>query len=548
MITDPLKPAEPEMDISSKLVLVIDDYQAMRSVFRDILRSCGADVRKISMAASGSEAIASLIRTQFDIVLCDFNLGSGRNGQQVLEEAKFRGLVGLDCIWVMVTAEKTAEAVTGAAECQPDAYLIKPVAEATLNSRLIKIWKKKQVFVDIYQAMEQLNYPQAIGLCDARLATDKANAAELLRAKCDLLLLSGELERAKDLLEKILLERDLPWAKAGLAKVLLKSKNFDAAKILLEETVAVNPSFLEAHDLLVETLLAMSDLEEANSVLERAIKLSPNSVVRQKSLGEVSMKLGNLEEAEQAFKKSVSLGENSVLKTEDSYIGLAKVHSENDNPDEAFKILNQLNKSFDMDAIRLKVKAVEGMIYHESGNNEKAKLIAEELGECLSKDEVDHDRERSLEMARLFMATGNTKNAVTLLRREVKNSPENTVFLDEINEIFVTAEMGEEGAKLIEASRQEAMEMMNRGVLLVSKGEYKEAIDAMRNAREAMPTNFRVLLNLAYVLIAYLQKNETTPELVREARDNLLAANVQSPGEPRFIRLMGVLNKLSPPV
>ena len=548
MITNPLKPVKPEMDISDKMILVVDDYQAMRSIFRDILRSCGADVRKITMAASGKEAITSLGKTQFDIVICDYNLGPGKNGQQVLEEAKFKGLVGLDCIWIMVTAEKTAEVVTGAAEYQPDAYLLKPVAEAVLNSRLLKVWKKKQVFVDIYQAMKQLNYPKAIRLCDERLEKDKANAAELLRTKCDLLLSSGELERAKEFLEKILVERDLPWAKASLAKVLMKNKKYDAARLLLEETVAVNPSFLEAHDLLVETLQAVGDHKGANSVLERAIKLSPNSVARQKSLGEVSMKMGNLAEAEQAFKKSVSLGENSVLKTEGAYIGLAKVYSENDNPDEAFKVLSQLNKNFDTDTIRLKVLAVEGMIYHRCGNAEKAKLIAEELSQSLGKDNIDHDSEKALEMARLFMATGNTEKAVALLQREVKNSPEDAILLDEINEIFVTAEMAEEGAKLVEISRKEAIEMMNLGVLLVSKGQYKEAVDAMRNAREVMPTNVRVLLNLAYVLIAYLQKNETTSELIREARDSLLAANTLSPGEARFVRLMDALNKLSSPV
>ncbi len=538
----------PEIDISGKTVLIIEDYHAMRSVFRDIMRSCGADVRKITMVASGSEAIASLNRVQYDVVLCDFNLGSGRNGQQVLAEARIRGLVALDCIWIMVSADKTADAVMGAAEYQPDAYLLKPITEAALSLRLARIIKKKQAFGEIFQAMERLDYPKAISLCDMRMAKDKAHVTDLLRTKCDLLLKSGELGRAKGLLEEILLERDFPWAKVCLAKILFKNKAFEAAKTLLEEAVAVSPSFLEAHDLLAETLQTMNDLEGANSVLEQAVKLSPNSVTRQKILGEVSIKMGRLEEAERAFQKCVSLGENSILKSEGIYISLAKIHSAKENPDEALKVLGQLNKSFDMDAIRLKVKAVEGMIYHESGNSKKAKLIAEELGECFGKDDVDHDSERSLEMARLFMATGNTKNAITLLRHEVKNSPEDTAFLDKVNEIFVAAKMGEEGAKLVEASRQEAMEMMNRGVLLVSKGEYKEAIDAMRHAREVMPTNFRVLLNLAHALIAYLQKNEITPELVKEARDSLLAANVQLPGEPRFVRLMDALNKLSPPV
>lgn len=55
---------------------------------------------------------------------------------------------------------------------------------------------------DVFQAMEQLDYPKAISLCDERMAADKTHVTDLLRTKCDLLLKSGELERAKELLEK----------------------------------------------------------------------------------------------------------------------------------------------------------------------------------------------------------------------------------------------------------------------------------------------------------------------------------------------------------
>ena len=144
MNTSSLNFSTAELDFSDKTVLIIDDYQEMRSIFRDILRSCGADVKKISMAASGSEAISLIKKAQFDIVLCDLNLGSGKNGQQVLEEAKHQSLVGPSCLWIMISAEKSPEAVTGAAEYQPDAYLLKPVTEMNLRLRLAKKWKKKK--------------------------------------------------------------------------------------------------------------------------------------------------------------------------------------------------------------------------------------------------------------------------------------------------------------------------------------------------------------------------------------------------------------------
>ncbi|MDP1949647.1 MAG: response regulator [Nitrosomonas sp.] len=540
-----LRSPASEMNFSNKTVLVIDDFQGMRSILREMLRSSGVDAKKISMAANGKEGIALLNKGRFDIVLCDFNLGPGKNGQQVLEEAKFRGLIGLSCTWIMITADKTSESVTGAAEYQPDAYLLKPVAEAALSLRLAKVWAKKEAFAEIYEAMKRLDYSKAVRLCDKRLVFDKAHAGDLLRTKCDLLLISGELDRAKEALENILVERDLPWAKASLAKVMFKNGDFSAAKTLLEETIWANSSFLEAHDLLAKTLQIMGDLDGACNVLEQAAKLSPNSVIRQKNLGDVALKMGKLEDAEQAYRKSVSLGENSVLRTAGAYIGLAKACSANANPDEALKVLDQLNKNFATKEVRLKAMAVEGMVFHQNGNADKARLVATELGQLLAKEDIGADSERSLDMARLLMATGDKEGAVALLQREVKNNPENNALLDDIAEIFVHAEMGEEGARLIEASRREAMEVMNRGVLLVRKAQYEEAINAMRSARKAMPSNLRVLLNLAYVLITCIQKNGPTPELIKEARESLLAANVLSPGEPRYMRLKDLLNECS---
>jgi tetratricopeptide (TPR) repeat protein len=537
--------SKAELNLSDKNFLIIDDFHEMRSIFRDIVRSIGVNFKNISVASNGSEAIALLKSKQFDVVLCDWNLGPGRNGQQVLEEAKLRNLVEPTCIMIMVTAEKTSEAVTGAAEYQPDAYLIKPITAAILRTRLDRIWLKKEAFIEIHKAMQQKDYSKAISLCDQRLAFDKVNASELLRTKCDLLLKRGELDRAKELLNSILVARELPWAKAGLAKILIKNNELDNAKLLLEETVDENPAFLEGHDLLVKTLQAIGDFEATNRALERAVKLSPNSVNRQKQLGDVAFKLGNLENAEKAFRKSIELGVNSMLKTSDAYFGLAKTCSANTNHEEALKILNKLNENFSDEDVQLKAMAIEGLIHHESGNEEKAQQIATELEKRVAEEKNVQDSERTLDIARLFMATGKKENAIALLQQEIKNNPENNALLEDANKIFEHAGMGEEGAKLMESSRREAIEIMNGGALLIRKGQYEEAIKAMRNARKVMPDNVRVLFNLAHVLITYIQKKGQTPELINEARESLDAANTLSPGESRYSKLMNLLNKLS---
>lgn len=545
MITSLANFSPVSINLSGKNILIVDDYQEMRTILRDMLRNLGADVKKMYMVATGEDAIAILKKVEFDVVLCDLVLGTGKNGQQVLEEAKHLSLVGPSCLWIMISAEKAAEAVSGAAEYQPDAYLIKPVTEVSLSTRLEKIWVKKKAFAEIHQAIKRLDYGEALNLCDQRLVSDKANTSDLLRTKCNLLWMTGELDRAQNLLEEILSKRELPWAKVALARIFFKKNDLELAKKLLEETIEINSTYIEAHDLLAQTLQAMDDLAGANDVLERAVKLSPNSALRQQTLGSLSLKIGKLENAERAFRRSIALGENSVLKKADTYLGLVKVCSAKNNPGEAMRVLGQLTKSFNSDDVRLRALAATGLVHHQSGEVEKAAQLAIELDQSLSnKDERPLSSEESLEIAHLLLVAGDKEKAIQLLQSEIKNNPENPMLHKVVSDIFEQAGMREEGSQLIEATRQEAMLMMNRGVLLVSKGQYEEAVCAMREARAAMPTNVRVLLNFAHVFIAYIQKNGSTPDLIDEARKSLLAANELSPGEPRFKRLMASLNEL----
>lgn len=533
-----------EVDFSGKTFLIIDDFQGMRGMLRDILRGCGANLNAVEMVANGREAIGLLERTKFDVVLCDFNLGPGKNGQQILEEAKYRELIGPACAWIMITAEKTSEVVAGTAEYQPDTYLIKPITEATLRMRLSRIWAKKAAFAGIDAALARHDQALAIRLCDERLLIDKANGADLQRLKCQLLLAGGELELAREGYATVLAVRDTPWAKLGMAKIHFQRGDFARAKILLEEIIGDNGTYLEAYDWLAKTLQASGDVDAAGMILERAARLSPNSVLRQKALGDVALKLGNLDNAERAFRKSVSLGEHSVLNSPDAYLGLAKTCSAKQSPDEALRVLGSLNKAFDREDVRLKSLAVEGQVHHQSGNSTLASKAAKELSERMAASGVRPDSETTMEVARLLMATGDHDRAVALLEGEVRNSPDNAVLLAEVQDVFSAANLAEEGVNRVERSRLEAVEMMNRGVLLVRDGKLDEAVVWMRNARQLMPGNVRVLFNFAHVIVAQMQQSGANTDLVAEARASLDSANQLAPGDRRYGLMMGALEKL----
>ena len=361
--------------------LLIDDTQGMRQLLRESLRSQGA--RYVDQASSGGEAIAMLAQTRYDVVLCDYNLGRGKNGQQVLEEAKFRELILPTTVWMMVSSEKTTEAVMGAAELHPDAYLLKPITEGVLLSRLHKVWNKKQVFRPIDMAYQQRDFLTAARLCDHQIEHNREHALNLLRMKANLLLKCGQQEQAKEVYERVLATKNFSWAVAGLAKIRLQSGETEAARQMLTEVINGNRYFMEAYDQLALAYQQLGQFEEAAQVLEKAASLSPNSVMRQRSLGELSLKLGRTASAERAFRKCLAIGEHSVMKNPDAYLGLARVCGMKNETEEALELLGRVQREFSSEHIGLRSKITEGLVHHESGDYLQARKSGDELDTML---------------------------------------------------------------------------------------------------------------------------------------------------------------------
>jgi tetratricopeptide (TPR) repeat protein len=541
-----LATASPLVDWSSKSYLVVDDFIGVRQLLRESLRNLGA--KNIDQASSGGEAMALLVRTRYDVVLCDYNLGEGKNGQQVLEEARVRNLMMPSSVWLMVSAEKSVESVMGAAEHQPDAYLIKPITEGVLLTRLNRVWHKKQVFKKIDQAYAEKDFLRAARMCDEQIELNKVHEIDLLRMKAHLMLKSGEPGKARDAYERVLKEREYQWARTGLAKIRMANGEYEQARQIFQGVIAENRYYMDAYDQLASAYTAMGQPEEACNILERASKMSPNSVTRQRALGEVSLKLGNVGMAEKAFRKCIAIGEFSVKKSADPYLGLARVCGLKNDTKEALALLLTAQREFSTDQIQMRAKITEGMVYHESGDYRRARKAGDELEEMLNMQTERPDIPTCLEMATLLFAVGVKEAPVELLCYVIKNNHDNTVLLDDVQKIFDKARMSDEGLALIKSSKKEASDMMNQGVLLWKTGKLPEAVAWMRDARAALPNNLRILFNAAQILISHLQQLGYDEALSLEATDVLLHVDKVQPGQQRFAQLMEQLATLCPRV
>ncbi|MCU7855158.1 MAG: response regulator, partial [Candidatus Thiodiazotropha sp. (ex Lucinoma borealis)] len=227
--------------LENKTYLVVDDYGDMRSMIKNMLIACGA--KDITLAVNGAEALACMASQRFDVVLCDYNLGSDKDGQQVLEEAKHRHLIGLGTVFLMVTAENAREMVMGAVEYQPDSYLTKPFNKDLLNARLEKLIVKKQDLLEIEQAIEKHEYTRAINILDLKIAQSPPNSNELRKIKGEICLSSGNTKQAREVYETVLSIRDIPWACLGLSKTLFLEKNYTEAQSHLQTLIEHHPNY-----------------------------------------------------------------------------------------------------------------------------------------------------------------------------------------------------------------------------------------------------------------------------------------------------------------
>jgi len=533
------------IDWAEKRYLLVDDFVGIRQLLRESLRNLGA--KHIDQAASGGEAIVLLSKTRYDVVMCDYNLGDGKNGQQVLEEARLRNLMLPSSVWLMVSAEKSVESVMGAAEHQPDAYIIKPITEGVLLTRLNRVWTRKQIFREIDQAFADKDYLRAARLCEEQIALYPLHEIDLQRMKATLLLKSGAPEQARAVYEKVLEDRDYNWARCGLGKIRMSAGEVEAAQQMFQAVIADNRFYIDAFDQLALSYQQQGKHEEAFGVLEKAAKLSPNSVPRQRAFGQTALKLGNIPVAEKAFRKCIEMGEYSVAKTVDAYFGLARVCAQKNDTKEAIRLLNAAVHQFGGDQVTLRAKITEGLVYHETGDYRRARKSGDELEAMLADDSKQRpDSTTCLDMATLLFAVGVKDAPVTLLCYVARNNHDNAPLLEDVQKVFDKARMGDEGMELIKSSRKEAADMMNTGVLLWKTGKLIEAVEWMRVARKALPHNMRILFNSAQILISQLHQTGYVRELADEAIGVLMHVDAIAPGQLRFAQLMEQLAMLAP--
>ena len=113
-------------------ILVVDDYNTMIRIIRNLLRQLGFE--DIDDAADGASALSKMRDRRYGLVISDWNM-EPMTGYDLLKE--IRGDPNLAGIpFIMVTAESKTDHVIAAKKAGVDNYIVKPFNAQTLKSKI----------------------------------------------------------------------------------------------------------------------------------------------------------------------------------------------------------------------------------------------------------------------------------------------------------------------------------------------------------------------------------------------------------------------------
>lgn len=525
METKTSKQKQPDLDkIYPRLkFLIIDDFESFRSSLRLMLSSFGAV--HVDIAYSAEDALEKCRFNFYDIVLCDFNLGAGKNGQQVLEALRVNKRLKHIHLFVMVTAETAKDVVLGAREYQPDAYIAKPITRTVLEQRLGQLVMQQRTLKPINKELDLENYPKAISQCLA-LINDKSRYSSWCHQTLGQLYLQiGDTQSAIRLYESIIAKREIPWASLGLAQAQLANQDYSPALENFKAALKLNPYMVEAYDGLAACYEKLNQPQKAQESLESAVEMSPRVILRHEKLGKLCQKNQNIESATEAYRKAIRYGEHSIHEKADNYLNLGRCLSERSSgdlsdsgkthADEAIQVLNELTHKFSADEQAcLNATLIEARVFNGQNNAEAAQEKLHQA-ECMIEEEK-LSAEIGIELAKTLYSLNELERAEKLLitlAERFSNDPEALAQIES---------QLDEPESLV--AKKQAKRLNKSGIEQFEQGQLAQAAEAFKEALKHTPRHAALNLNLAQV-VTKLFKETADHSLLKLAEQSLEKIN-----------------------
>jgi len=521
-------------------ILIVDDFSDFRLSIKSMLVHLGAE--QVDQASSGEDSIKLCQQNHYNIILCDYNLGEGQDGQQVLEELHQRKIMKQGTLFIMVTAETSAAKVISAIEYQPDTYLTKPFTSEQLSKRLQRLLYKNAALDKLYQLINKKKFPQALKIASEIIEEFPNVKYACLRIKAEIYEEMEELESALKIYEAVVEEQLLLWAIVGVGRIKYKNQEFTESLQHFEDARRNFPDQVSLIDWIAKCMLAKGQKQEAEDEIKSALKISPKSVKRQSDMGEVATSLEHFDIAQKAYGKAIKEGRHSCL--------LKPAHFSHYFDNTAKLIQQKPGKSH----IRIITQAEEQAKHMEYLMQKNPAGLARNQASLANLFNVGGMKEKAIRYLKRLNKTLSKPGCnlesedFSYIQDVMEPLSQNPFYKNFTKDINSTMDLkpAERKADVDETSPHiiKARQFNKEGMVLIQENKPLEGLIKFRKAIEINPENMSYVLNAAQsILENNILKNDAN--LMSEAKSYIETTQALSEDDPRIekhTRLKELLN------
>lgn len=308
--------------LDKKKVLFVDSSGNMRFTMKSMLRSLGID--HLETLAPTAALLSHIQHQPYDFIIISHNDSDKVTGIQLLEEARYQGILPESTAWVLLVSDTSRDLIVHAIDSYPDDIITKPFSAQELKRRLDALDARQIALKPIWYQLRLQNVKEALNLCDHfEPANPYYCAAQLLKGR--ILMAHRRYFQAARVFSRVYTQYHRREAVIMQAFCLLQEREYDQALELLGELICQNPLLLAAYDMVIKIEMARGDYFKARYILQQTTTLSPYNVLRYQRLGYCAYLGQEWEIAEPALNKAINLGKGSVYESKGPFLQLVDV-------------------------------------------------------------------------------------------------------------------------------------------------------------------------------------------------------------------------------
>lgn len=530
------------LPLEGKKALVIDDMGAAVVIGKNMLMTLGA--AHVDTATDYQIAFSRIAQKRYDIILCDFNLGIGLNGQQLLRDLRHINRLSYTTLFIVVSGERTHDIVLGTIECEPDGYIAKPFTQGDFKHRIIKLVEQQALFQEFNQAQDDREYDEAIKIAKQIMIHHPRMRSLALRKTANMLYEQKRYPEARDLFERALvLREEQTWAQIGRARCMAEMGELDEAIDSFQTIISQNQLAVPAMDSLATCYERKKKKREALDMLLQSAALSPMSLDRQRWLSGLSMDVGEINLSVKACKMILKLAEGTLKEAPEQHDQYAKTLRKavafTQDPKKKAELIEEgrghlkvaLKKYEENPNAREYLKFNEAMFRSlekfEQGNEEESIAIID-AAVIRHRDLLKEDPMLNIDVAEAKLYADDRAGAEQLLREVMKKYPEQKELLEKIHSII--------DSPIPYHQRIIISELNRKGRSEYDAGLYEDALASFRKALEIYPKHPAINLNAVQVMLKMIESGHRSPNAYREAKQYLDASVTLEPEHPEYQR------------